>query len=93
MPPNITQEFKVVQLIQPFRIVDHHGPVGRIVIIKVGGKHLFDACDVLINHIRRQQGAFIGTKRRIAHLGRATTHQCDRATACFLQPPQHHDLD
>ena len=93
MASDITQKFKVVQLIQPFCVVDHHGPVGHIVIIKICRKHLFDACDVLINHIGRQQGAFIGAKRRIAHLGRATAHQGDRATARFLQPTQHHDLD
>ena len=93
MAPDIAQEFKVVQFIQPFRVVDHHRPIGCIIIIKVCGKHLFDACDVLINHIRRQQGAFIGAKGWIAHLGRATAHQRDRTTARFLQPTQHHDLD
>ena len=93
MAPDITQEFKVVQLIQPFRVVDHHGAIGRVIIIKICGKHFFNTCDVLINHIRRQQGAFIGAKRWVTHLGRATAHQRDRTTARFLQPTQHHDLD
>jgi len=93
MPANVAQEAKVVQIIQPFGIVDHHR-IGRPVAkADIGRKRPLDPGDIVINLRVGQQRPLIGAKARIAHLGRAAAHQHDRLAPRFLQPAQHHDLD
>ena len=90
---DVAQKADVVQLIQPFGIVDQDGIAWPIAKGDIGRKGAFDAGNVVINLRIGQQRPLIGAKRRIADLGGAAPHQNNRLAAAFLQPAQHHDLD
>ena len=93
MPPDITQEFQIVQTIKPFGIVEHSG-VGRTpAIAEIAAENALHPRDVGVDLVRRQKRALIGAEAGITHLGRAATHQGDRAVAGFLPPAQKHDVE
>ena len=93
MLADVTQKADVVQMIQPFGIVDQDRIAWPIAKGDIGRKSAFDACNVVINLGVGQQGPLIGAKGRIADFGCAAPHQHNRLAAAFLQPAQHHDLD
>ena len=92
MPPDITQEGNIKQLIQPFRVIQHDG-IGRAITKgQEGVKHLPNAGLVGFDLRIGKQGPRFIPKGRIAHFGGATAHQHHRAIAGALHQPQQHDL-
>ncbi len=88
----IAQKVDVVQLVEPIRIIHHHG-VGR----PIAKRHVFikDAKDALlvgfdprdVQHLTR-----LVLAGGIADFRRAPAHQDNRLMTGLLQPAQHHDL-
>ena len=92
MPPDVPQEIEVVQSVQPFRIVQHHGRVVCGVIVEKGGKGLLHARNVRIDGIGIQQRTLVGPERGVTHFGRTASHQGNRCVAGLLEPAQDHDV-
>ncbi len=91
MAAEITQEFDIIDLVQPVGIVDHDR-IGRA--IAKGQellKDLFDPGHIGGNDFIGQNWACIIAAGRITNAGRAAAHQDNRLMAGFLQPAQHHD--
>ena len=81
MPPDVPQEIKVVQGVQPFSVVEHQR-IGRPRAIgQVARKHPVHTGDVRVDLRRGQQGSFFRAERRIAHFCGPATHQRDRLSA------------
>ena len=92
MPPDVAQEFEVVQIVQPFGVVQHDRVTGTVTVGQVFLEHLLHAGDIGVDGGVVEQGAFIRPEGRVAHFGGAAAHQGDRFAAAFLQPAQHHDI-
>jgi hypothetical protein len=89
---DVAQEIDVVELGQPFGVVEHQ----RVGLAVAEGEelreHRLDLVLVVLNRLKGQDPAGLVTARRIADAGRATAHQGNRlAGAGLLQPVQHHD--
>ena len=93
--PNIAQEIEVVETVQPFGVVQHHGPPWGVVSYpRVTVEDALHPRDIRVRSARASaSGALVGAETGIAHLGRAAAHQRDRAVWPGLLPPaQQHDV-
>ncbi len=87
----IAQEFDVVEAVQPFGIVEHHGVAGSLAEGEEVRKDSFDARHVGGDHLCGQDLARFVLARRIADLGGAAAHQDDGLVTGLLQVAQQHD--
>ena len=92
MPPDITQEGNVQQLVQPFRVIEHDGIRRAITEGQEGIEYLTNTGLIGFDLRIRKQGPRFIPEGRIAHLCRAAAHQHHGAIAGALHQPQQHDL-
>ena len=92
MSPDVAQELKVIQPVQPFGIVQHDRVGDALAIGKIAPEHLSHACDIVVDLCRAQHRSFVRTEAGITHLGRAAAHQGHGFVPRLLQPAQQHDV-
>ena len=93
MPPDVTQEGDVLQLVQPAGIVDHDRIRRPVAELQEPLEHLQDALLVRLDLLGRQDLAGFVLAGRIADFGGAAAHQDDGLVTGLLQAAQRHDLN
>ena len=84
MPPEITQEFDVVQFIKPVGVIDHDRIGRAIAKCQELLKHFFDASHVGGNDFVGQNRAGVVTAGWITNTRGTAAHQNNRLVAGFL---------